>query len=111
MGISHIDKFSNEQNILAKYAKTLGHPARIAIIEYLINSSSCICGDIVEALPLSQSTISQHLKKLKDAGIIELKKNKTSSCYCLNIDACKDLLKTFNRLFENIENCYCNSNK
>ena len=65
MGTSKKDKFNNSQNVLANYAKAFAHPARVAILEYLIKSNECICGDIVNELPLSQSTISQHLKELK----------------------------------------------
>lgn len=84
MGQSKTDKFTATQNEMAIYAKALGHPARIAIIEYLIKANSCVCGDIVEELPLSQSTVSQHLKELKNAGLIEGTIEGPSVCYCIN---------------------------
>ena len=71
MGATKSLEFSVKENKLAKYAKALGHPARIAILNLLIQKQACICGDIVDELPLSQSTVSQHLKELKDAGLIK----------------------------------------
>jgi DNA-binding transcriptional ArsR family regulator len=84
MGISKKEEFTLKQNQLADFAKALAHPARIAIIEYLAKSNSCVCGDIVEELPLSQSTVSQHLSELKKAGLIKGEIEGTSVCYCLN---------------------------
>ena len=71
MGLTKSEEFTVKDNKLAKYAKALSHPARIAILRILIKRQSCICGDIVDELPLSQSTVSQHLKELKDAGLIK----------------------------------------
>lgn len=71
MGASKSDFFSEEQNELANLFKAISHPARIAIIQYLLKVNSCICGDIVNELPLAQPTISQHLKELKNAKIIQ----------------------------------------
>lgn len=84
MGASKTDEFNDRQNRLAGYAKALAHPARVAIIEYLAKSNACMCGDIVEVLPLSQSTVSQHLRELKNAGLIKGTIDGTSVCYCLN---------------------------
>ncbi len=84
MGLTKTDKFTIEQNNIAKLAKALGHPARIAIIEYLTKAQSCVCGDIVNELPLSQSTVSQHLKELKSAGLIKGTIDGPSVCYCIN---------------------------
>ena len=85
MGLSKTDKFTAEQNKLAGLAKAMAHPARIAILEYLINNAtSCVCGDIVDELPLSQSTVSQHLKELKQAGLIKGTIEGPSVCYCIN---------------------------
>ena len=84
MGASKADAFSVEQQDLASLSKALAHPARIAIIQYLMNVDSCICGDIVNELPLAQPTISQHLKELKAAGIIKGTVEGTSVCYCLD---------------------------
>ena len=84
MGITKSSLFSDSQNQLAQIFKALGHPARVAILEYLLKAKSCICGDIVNELPLAQPTISQHLKELKAAGIIKGTVEGTSVCYCLD---------------------------
>ncbi len=84
MGITKTKQFTTTQNRKAELYKALGHPARIAIIEFLINQDSCVCGDIVDELPLSQSTISQHLKELKNAGIIKGDIEGVKTCYCID---------------------------
>lgn len=84
MGISKTAHFNEQQNSLANIAKALGHPARIAIVEYLLSQKECVCGDIVSELPLAQATVSQHLKELKSAGIIKGNIDGNSICYCLN---------------------------
>lgn len=84
MGITKTAHFSDEQNELAILAKAIGHPARIAIIQHLIKVNSCICGDIVNELPLAQPTISQHLKELKNAGLIKGTFEGNAICYCLD---------------------------
>lgn len=86
MGISKSDFFTDKQNEIADIMKALGHPARIAIIEFLIQKENCICNDIVNELPLSQSTISQHLRELKNVNIIKGSIEGNSICYCLNLD-------------------------
>ena len=84
MGISKTEKFTESQNELANIAKALGHPARIAILETLSKRNTCVCGDLVDELPLSQSTISQHLAELKKAGLITGTINGPSTCYCID---------------------------
>ena len=84
MGITKSTKFSESQNRRAELYKALGHPARIAIVEFLINKNSCVCGDIVDELPLSQSTMSQHLKELRSAGIIKGEIEGVKTCYCID---------------------------
>src|ERR1044072_1406594 len=84
MGITKTEEFTVKQNKIAKYMKALGHPARIAILEVLIKKQACICGDIVEDLPLSQSTVSQHLKELKEAGLIKGEIEGAKVCYCID---------------------------
>ncbi|UOU96692.1 metalloregulator ArsR/SmtB family transcription factor [Chryseobacterium daecheongense] len=84
MGATKTDFFTEEQNKLATIAKALGHPARIAIIEYLLKVDECICGDIVNELPLAQPTVSQHLKELKNAGLIKGNIEGNSICYCID---------------------------
>jgi len=86
MGASKSDSFSEEHNQLATVFKALSHPARIAIIEYLLSVDTCICGDIVKELPLAQPTVSQHLSALKNAGIIKGNIEGTAICYCLNTE-------------------------
>lgn len=84
MGISKTQGFTSLQNELAATAKALGHPARIAIIEHLLKVNTCICGDLVDELPLAQPTVSQHLKELKNAGLIKGSIEGTSVCYCID---------------------------
>jgi len=84
MGATKTDHFTEAQNDLAVVAKALGHPARIAIMEYLLKVETCICGDIVNELPLAQPTVSQHLKELKNAGLIKGSIEGTAICYCIN---------------------------
>lgn len=84
MGANKAEEFSVKDNKVAKYAKALSHPARVAIVKLLIQKKSCICGDIVEELPLSQSTVSQHLKELKEAGLIKGDIDGAKVCYCID---------------------------
>ena len=84
MGATKSEEFSVKDNRVAKYAKALSHPARIAILKLLIKKQACICGDIVNELPLSQSTVSQHLKELKDAGLIKGDIEGAKVCYCID---------------------------
>lgn len=84
MGTTKTELFTERQNQISLMAKALGHPARIAILEYLLKVNQCICGDIVEELPLAQPTVSQHLKELKNAGLIKGTIEGTSVCYCIN---------------------------
>lgn len=93
MGITKSEHFTEEQNQLANTLKALGHPARIAIIEFLLEKKSCICGDIVSELPLSQPTISQHLKELKNVNIIQGSIEGNSICYCLNLETFQKIEK------------------
>lgn len=84
MGASKSTSFSDRHNEMANLFKALSHPARIAIVDYLLSVESCICGDIVNELPLAQPTVSQHLAALKNAGIIKGSIEGTAICYCLN---------------------------
>ena len=84
MGASKTDHFTEKQNAIAIMAKAMGHPARIAIIDYLLKVDTCICGDIVNELPLAQPTISQHLKELKNAGLIKGEIEGNAICYCID---------------------------
>ncbi len=84
MGTSKSEHFSEEQNKVAAMMKALGHPARIAILEFLLAADSCIGGDIVKELPLAQPTVSQHLKEMKKAGLIKGTIEGTATCYCID---------------------------
>ncbi len=84
MGISKSELFTEKQNEIATLAKAISHPARVAILEYLLKANACICNDIVNELPLAQPTISQHLKELKNAGIIKGNIEGNAICYCIN---------------------------
>lgn len=108
MGTTKTLEFSIKQNNAASLFKALGHPARIAIIEYLLTKNSCICGDIVNEIPLSQSTISQHLKALKEAGIIKGEIEGVKTCYCLNNEALeqlKNLVFTYAEAYKKMKIC------
>ena len=84
MGASKSESFSAEHNEMATLFKAMAHPARVAIVDYLLSVDTCICGDIVNELPLAQPTISQHLKELKSAGLIKGNIEGNSICYCIN---------------------------
>ena len=99
MGITKTTLFSAAQNELAVYAKALAHPARIAILEHLLKSNACINGDLVEELGLAQATISQHLRELKEIGIIKGSIDGTKVSYCINAERWKDVQETFAQLF------------
>jgi DNA-binding transcriptional ArsR family regulator len=95
MGTTKTEHFTDRQNALAKVIKALAHPARIAIIEYLTKVNTCICGDIVNELPLSQPTVSQHLKELKLAGLIKGSIEGNRICYCIEEKAIDQLQAYF----------------
>ena len=98
MGASKIIDYSEAEMQIAKFAKALSHPARVAIMQLLIQKQSCVCGDIVDELPIAQSTVSQHLKELKQAGLIKGNIDGASICYCVDIEVlqtAKDILNQF----------------
>lgn len=95
MGLSKTESFTDEQNRIAALAKALAHPARVAIVQYLLKAKSCICGDLVDALPLSQSTVSQHLKEMKKAGIITGSVEPPRVCYCLDPEVMREFRAAF----------------
>ena len=107
MGISKSELFSEEQNELANLFKAISHPARIAIIQYLLSVDTCICGDIVNELPLAQPTISQHLKELKNVGIIKGTIEGTAICYCLNSEKLERLENYFGGISKELKNKCC----
>ena len=103
MGASKTDHFTNNQNAIATLAKAIAHPARIAILEYLLKVDTCICGDIVNELPLAQPTVSQHLKELKNAGLIKGNIEGNAICYCIDEATLKKLQNYFITLFTKLE--------
>jgi DNA-binding transcriptional ArsR family regulator len=103
MGATKTEHFTDKQNAIAAMTKALGHPARIAIMEYLIKVDTCICSDIVEELPLAQPTISQHLKELKNAGLIKGNIEGNAICYCVDEKAIEKLQKYFANITAKLE--------
>ncbi|WP_418509135.1 ArsR/SmtB family transcription factor [Corallibacter sp.] len=86
MGLAKTEIFSDSQNEIATFAKVFGHPARVAILQYLFELNTCVCGDLVNEIGLAQPTISQHLKELKQLGLIKGTIEGTSVCYCIDTD-------------------------
>ena len=108
MGATKTEEFTVKDNKIAKYAKALAHPARVAILQLLIKKQACICGDIVNELPLSQSTVSQHLKELKEAGLIKGDIEGVKVCYCIDEqewEKAKAYLTTFFGAYTNKDKC------
>lgn len=102
MGVTKTERFTQEQNDIAILLKALAHPARIAIIEYLLSVDSCICNDIVDEIKLAQPTVSQHLKELKNAGIIQGEIDGKSICYCINPESFKKMEHFIDQIFHKI---------
>jgi DNA-binding transcriptional ArsR family regulator len=99
MGLTKSEIFSDKQNRLATMMKALAHPARIAIIQHLVKSDTCICGDLVDELGLAQPTISQHLRELKNIGLIQGTIEGTSVCYCIDPKVWKQFKLSFESFF------------
>lgn len=99
MGVTKTILYTDRQNILASLLKAIAHPARIAIIQYIINQKACICNDIVEELGLAQATISQHLKELKKIGLIQGTIEGKSICYCIDEKRWKEIQIEFTTFF------------
>jgi ArsR family transcriptional regulator len=97
------ESFTQRDQELAEFAKAIAHPARIAILKVLAQRNECVCGEIVDALPLAQSTVSQHLKELKNAGLIEGSVDGPRSCYCINWKAFAKFMNEFSVLFNNLK--------
>ncbi len=100
MGVTKTDLFTDRQNALAQTAKAFAHPARVAILEYLLKANACINGDLVQELGLAQATISQHLRELKEAGLIRGTIEGVSVSYCINPQRWQEIKALFNRLFD-----------
>jgi len=105
VGTSKKEKFSSNQNRLADLAKALGHPARIAILQLLAKKADCVCGDIVDELPLSQATVSQHLAELKQAGLIVGEIEGPKVCYCINQKAWLEAKQLISQFMNDIKYC------
>lgn len=103
MGATKSDLFTRQQNEIAAMARALAHPARIAILQYLVKKNACVCGDLVEELGLAQATTSQHLKELKTAGIIQGTIEGVSVCYCINPKIWKQYRELFNSFFKDVD--------
>ncbi len=99
MGVTKTDLFSEVQNDIAKAAKAFAHPARVAIIHYLLKTNACVNGDLVQELGLAQATISQHLRELKDIGIIQGTIEGASVSYCINSTRWNEIQSQFNEIF------------
>ena len=102
MATSKKESFTQKEQDLADFAKALAHPARIAILKILARKNECICGEIVDVLPLAQSTVSQHLKELKSAGLVTGETDGPRSCYCINWKAFEKFNTEFNFLFSDL---------
>ena len=107
MGLTKTEGFTKAQVDIAVLAKALGHPARIAILQFLANRKGCVCGDIVNELPLSQSTVSQHLKELKNVGLIKGDIEGPSVCYCIDEKAWNKAQKNMTTLFKELAGNLC----
>jgi DNA-binding transcriptional ArsR family regulator len=107
MGLTKTEAFSQTQNELATLSKALGHPARIAILQFLAQRKVCVCGDIVDELPLSQSTVSQHLKELKNAGLVKGDIEGPSVCYCIDEVAWVKAQQVLQHLFDSYQPAKC----
>ena len=103
MGATKTEHFTDKQNEIAILAKALGHPARIAIIDYLLTTDTCICNDIVNELPLAQPNVSQHLKELKNAGLIKGNIEGNSICYCIDEKVLLKLQNYFAKISTKLE--------
>lgn len=109
VAISKANLFQADLTWAARFAKALSHPVRIRILQILAERNACICGEIVDRLPLAQSTVSQHLKELKKAGLIEGEIEGPRTCYCLNQEVMEKVRESFSGLFSKI--CRQNQNK
>ena len=100
MGVTKTEIFNEQQNRLAIVLKALGHPARIAILQHIIKQNSCICNDLVDELGLAQATISQHLRELKNIGIIKGNIEGTSVCYCISEKIWREIKNELDLFFQ-----------
>jgi len=107
MGATKTEEFTTEENRIAELAKAFAHPARVAILRLLAEKKACVCGDLVDELPLSQATVSQHLKELKRIGIIKGDINPPRVCYCINEIVWEEAKDTFEGLLGTLKPAVC----
>ncbi len=107
MGTTKAQIFTDKQNELAQAFKVLGHPARVAILQYISQQESCICNDLVEEIGLAQATISHHLKELKSIGLLQGEVEGKRMCYCINIERWKTLQNELNTFFDTTTSNCC----
>jgi len=105
MGTAKTALFTDQQKRIAELTKALGHPARVAILMHLLKNNACVCGDIVEEIPLAQSTISQHLKALKKVGIIHGEVEGAKTCYCINPKVWQEMQGVLGQFFRTFTGC------
>ena len=107
MGVTKSQIFNEKQNEMAQIFKILGHPARIAILQYISNQESCICNDLVEEIGLAQATISQHLKELKSLGLLKGEIEGKKLCYCIDVDRWNAIQMDLNKFFNTTKTNCC----
>ncbi len=107
MGLTKTSEFTAQENRIAELAKAFAHPARVAILRLLAERKTCVCGDLVEELPLSQATVSQHLKELKRIGIIKGEIDPPRVCYCIDEAVWEEAQDTFTTLFGKVKTVSC----
>ncbi|UHG93347.1 ArsR/SmtB family transcription factor [Spirosoma oryzicola] len=107
MGVTRTEIFTEQQNRIAELAKAFAHPARVTILQLLIERKACVCGDLVDELDLAQATVSQHLKELKRIGIIQGEINPPRVCYCINPPVWEEARHTFGALLDTVVGATC----
>ena len=110
MGLSKTTSFGARENRIADFAKALAHPARVAILEFLARQDACMCGDIVDHLPLSQSTVSQHLAELKRVGLVKGEIEGPRVCYCIDTAVWDEARDALSRFLADVKNCCSSGN-
>ena len=105
MGLSKTTSFSARENTIADFAKAFAHPARVAILEFLAHQDACMCGDIVDHLPLSQSTVSQHLAELKRVGLVKGEIEGPRVCYCIDKDVWNEARQALSMFLTDVKRC------
>jgi DNA-binding transcriptional ArsR family regulator len=96
------DAFDTDLAELSEQAKALSHPARMAILRFLAQQDTCICGEIVDELPLAQASVSRHLKVLREAGLINVTTHGLTSCYCVNVAAVRSVRERLDLFFDEV---------